>query len=104
MSPINEYRADWPAHRVKNYGRLTVGQTAYYSRSKLHELPDVAGEFEIVSLGPCESGVIVDMTDGASRVRCHVWVSANEHRHCSVTLRETFHIVRHAPSQREMCV
>lgn len=34
----------------------------------------------------------------------HVWVSANEHRHCSVTLRETFHIVRHAPSQREMCV
>lgn len=102
MSPISEHRPDWPARRVKEYGCLAVGQAVYYSRSKSRGRHDVAGEFEIVSLGPCESGVIVDMTDGANQVRCHAWISANEHAHCMVDLRETFRILRDAPRQAEM--
>lgn len=102
MSRLNEHRADWPTQRVKHYGPLAVGQTVYYSRSKSRGRPDVAGDFEIVSLGRCESGVIVDMTDGASHVRCHAWVSANELRHVSVDMRETLRIVRHAPAQTEL--
>lgn len=53
MSHISEHRADWPARLVKHYGPLSVGQFIYYSRTKSHRGPDVAGEFEIVSLGPC---------------------------------------------------
>lgn len=104
VSPINEHRADWPARRVKSYGPLVVGQAVFYSRSKCYYRPDVAGEFEIVSLGPCESGVIVDMTDGANQVRCHAWISADERQHCSVDLRETFRVVRDAPRQAELRV
>lgn len=102
MNQINEHRTDWPARRVKSCGRLAVGQVVYYRRSKSRGRPDVDGEFEVVSLGLCESGVIVDMTDGADHVRCHVWISANEHQHCMVDLCETFRIVRQAPSQAEM--
>ncbi len=102
MSHISEHRADWPARRVKHYGPLSVGQVIYYSRTKSHRGPDVAGEFEIVSLGPCESGVIVDATDGSRQIRLHVWVSADERQHPSVDMRETFRIVRHAPAQTEL--
>lgn len=102
MSQLNEHRADWPARRVKHYGPLSVGQTVYYTRSKSYYRHDVAGEFEVVSLGPCESGVIVDMTDGSNQIRCHVWVSADERQHPSVGMRETFRVVRQAPAQAEM--
>ena len=102
VSQINEHRAEWPARRVKRYGPLAIGQTVYYSRSKSRGRPDVTGEFAIVSLGPCESGVIIDMTDGANQVRCHAWISADERQHCSVDLRETFRVLRDAPRQAEL--
>ena len=104
VSLIREHHTDWPARRVKSYGTLAVGQAVFYSRSKCYYRPDVAGEFEIVSLRPCESGVIVDMTDGANQVRCHAWISADERQHCSVDLRETFRVVRDAPRQAELRV
>ena len=99
---IQEHRSDWPARRVRLFGPLAIGQSVYYSRRRSRGRPDVAGEFTIVSLGPCESGVIIDMTDGANQVRCHAWISANEHAHCSVDLGETLRVMRDAPSQREM--
>lgn len=102
MSQLNEHRADWPARRVKHYGPLSVGQTVFYSRSKSHHRQPVAGDFEIVSLGPCESGVIVDMTYSGNHVRCHVCVSANGLGHCHVDLCETFRVVKAAPIQAEM--
>lgn len=99
---LKEHRQDWPPRRVKRYGTLSVGQSVYYSRSKSRGRPDVDGEFEIVSLGPCESGVIVDMTDGSSQVRAHIWISANGLGHCMVDMRETFRVVRAAPTQAEL--
>lgn len=102
MIQLKEHRADWPARRVKNYGPLAVGQTVYYSRSKCYCRPDFAGQLEIVSLGPCESGVVVDMADGSNQVRCHVCVSANGLAHLLVDMRESFRIVREAPAQAEM--
>jgi len=99
---LREHRADWPARRVKSYGPLAVGQIVYYSRSKCYYRPDVVGEFTIISLGPCESGVIVDMTDGSNQARCHVSISANGLGWISVDTHETFRIARHAPTQAEM--
>jgi len=100
VNHLNEHSADWPDRRVNHYGPLSVGQVAYYSRSKSRGRPDVVGEFEIVSLGKCESGVIVDMTDGHHQVRAHVWV--NHAGHYWADSHETFRVLRAAPTQTEM--
>lgn len=101
MSYLKEHSASWPERRVRHYGPLSVGQVAYYSRSGSRGRPDVAGEFEIVSLGKCESGVIVDMTDGHHQVRTHAWVNGAT-EHYWVDLRETFRVLRAAPAQAEL--
>lgn len=101
MNHLDEHSADWPPRRVKNYGPLAVGQTVSYSREGCYYRPDVEGEFEIFSLGKCESGVIVDMTNGRDRIRTHVWVNHVGHYWVDRWV-EDFSILKQAPSQAEM--